>query len=127
MYKLKYLYYEWILLNANFWGCENSIGFIDNKRRYTKNKFMDWEVTSLNVGEMSITKMKIIKNIWNIWNDYCHSSIMIFTMLFFIMVITLIRKEWIAYSLVCGIIITRFFNWKYKLNITELKPKTNNK
>ena len=46
---LKELWYEWILLMANFWGGDfNRRGFFDNYNLYEKNGWLDWNVTHIN-------------------------------------------------------------------------------
>ena len=45
---MKELVYEWVLLCANFIGCQNRKGFFDNKNLYVKKGFLDWKVQSFN-------------------------------------------------------------------------------
>lgn len=54
---------------------------------------------------------KIIKILWNSWNSYCYSSMMIFTILFFTMVVLLISEQWLGYGIIWAIIITRLINY----------------
>jgi len=56
---IKQLYYEWILLCANFIGCGNKKGFFDNNNLYEKKGWLDWKVKKLDLHSSVNAKEKV--------------------------------------------------------------------
>jgi len=44
---IKELCYEWVLVCANFLGCQRRTGFFDKNKLYERKGWLDWEVTKL--------------------------------------------------------------------------------